>query len=997
MRLFLVLLAFASVARAELSFTRLAIPENVPAEMCTALAQDARGFIWIGTQRGLVRFDGTNFRTYDEGYVRALYAARDGRLLVGTYGGGFSVFDPANERFTRYPVSHDRVEAVIEDRQGQMWVGTYEGLDRIDPRSGTTVHFKHDPHDPNSLGADRVRALLIDRAGRLWVGSHDGVQRSRGEGLGFERIAPELHGEFAGKLLEDDRGQIWIGTTDHGAWVYQPATNTLRKIEGLSHFWVYGMTQIAPHELWVATFGGGIDVLDPATLAVVDRIKTDPILPNTIPGDRIGALLRDRSGVVWAGTWGQGIARHDPATRAFRTLRFSPNRPESLTHPAAVRALQMQDGTIWVGTNGNGIDIFDAQLRRIDHRNDLSSGAVTCLAQANDGTIFVATLDGNLHRLAPGAKTFTHLTKSDGLPGGPIRTMAFDADGMLWVGAADGMARVASVITTFHHVRDDARTIASNTVESIVVDRDGTLWIGTDNGLDHFDATHARVLAHFGRGALPNNWVPDLMFARDGRLWVATNGGACVMNGARCEAMTNKPAESLIEDARGRVWIGPRLRIDPRTRHIDEFGPSDGCDFRNFFIASRAITRRGELLFGAPEGLLIVQPQAITAWRFAPPLVVTSLHVDGAERRGAATMRELQLAPRTKGFRVDVASLDFTAPAKNRFRYRLEGFDPRWTHADASQASIAYTNLSPGNYVLRVQGTNRAGVWSPHELRLPVIVLPAFYQTNWFRILVALLIAALIYLAYRLRLRQLHARGRELERLVSVRTAELQQAYHQIEEASLTDPLTQLRNRRFLEQSIARDVDLAVRRNADGATDSDLVFLLVDLDHFKSVNDTYGHAAGDAVLQQTADVLRATFRSSDSIVRWGGEEFLVVARMVERRQGADLAEKLRAAIASHPFVLPDGETLKRTCSIGFASFPFSPADPRAVKWEQVVDLADNALYAAKRSGRDGWVGVEPDGIGDPNAIVQSFRDDPAAAIATRAVRVLSLRPALVWA
>src|SRR5262249_52667566 len=155
-------------------------------------------------------------------------------------------------------------------------------------------------------------------------------------------------------------------------------------------------------------------------------------LDDTVGGDRIGALLRDRAGVVWVGTWGQGLARYDPAARAVETLRYSPDRPAGLSHPEVVRALAMQDGTVWVGTNGNGIDVLDREWRRIGgHRPDprdpgaLSDGSVTCLAQAADGTIWVATLNGMLHRLRPGARRFERLSAADGLPGGPIRTMAF--------------------------------------------------------------------------------------------------------------------------------------------------------------------------------------------------------------------------------------------------------------------------------------------------------------------------------------------------------------------------------------------------------------------------------------------------------------------------------------------------------------------------------------------------------------------------------------------
>ncbi|HEV8581567.1 MAG TPA: two-component regulator propeller domain-containing protein [Thermoanaerobaculia bacterium] len=1050
----LLLVGAANVAASRIglvSFRRIQIPDEVPAHLCTALAQGRDGFLWIGTQGGLVRYDGYSFRIYRPdpndprtlagSYVRTLLAAADGRLWVGTFSSGLSVYDPATGRFTRYRheaqgagLSHDRVEGLAEDRSGRIWIATYEGLDRLEPGTGKIGHFRHDPRNPFSLADDRVRGLLVDHAGQVWVGSRDGLQRWRGEGRGFERVASDrgdsgsLAGKLVSKLYEDSRGRIWIGTTDDGGAVLDPHTGRLHWFrpgppEGLSHYWVYGFAEAAKDEVWIATFGGGIDVVDAGSLKIIDRLQHDPTLESTVGGDRIGAVLKDRSGVVWVGTWGEGLARHDPAARAFRTLRYSPNRPDGLSHPAAVRALEMQDGTLWVGTNGNGVDVFDREQHRIGgYRPDphdpgaLADGSVTCLAQAADGTIWVATLNGVLHRLRPGRRSFERLSAAQGLPGGPIRAMAFGPDGELWAGSAEGLARIdprTSSITAFHHRPGDPRSLSSNTVEAIAVGADGTLWIGTDSGLNAFDPRSGiavRITHQPGRrDSLPNNWVPDLLIAADGRLWVGTQGGACILtswNGreARCEPVAERlgrtaaPVEALIQDAQGRIWLGPRLRVEPKTWRWQELGPADGCEFRNFFIASRARTAAGTLLFGSPEGLLLVHPERIQAWTYEPPVVVTSLQVGSAERPAG----RLILSPDERGFSLDFAAIDFTAPQRNLYRHRLEGFDPGWIATDAVHRSLTYTNLPPGSYTLRIQGSNRTGRWSPREIRLPVKVLPAFYQTAAFKALIGALGLALAYGIYRLRVRRLQARGRELERLVQERTTaleergrELEAAYLRIEEASLTDPLTQLHNRRYLEQAIGGDLALCLRRHEDGGTaagQADLVFLLLDLDHFKSVNDTYGHAAGDAVLIQTAGILRATFRASDHVVRWGGEEFLVVARFVDRGDAPELAEKVRAGIAAHDFRLADGSVLRRTCSIGFAAYPFAAAQPRAIGWEMVVDAADHGLYAAKRSGRNGWVGVAIGDAGDPETAIRRLKEDLAAAVESGEIRLRTEAP-----
>ena len=226
-----------------------------------------------------------------------------------------------------------------------------------------------------------------------------------------------------------------------------------------------------------------------------------------------------------------------------------------------------------------------------------------------------------------------------------------------------------------------------------------------------------------------------------------------------------------------------------------------------------------------------------------------------------------------------------------------------------------------------------------------------------FQIASLLLVAVLLYGIHRIRLRKVQRRGIDLEALIEARTVELLAAYKQLEEASLTDALTGLRNRRFIQQTIGADVATVLRTHTHGASPqggADLVFLMLDLDHFKHINDTYGHAAGDTVLVQVANILRRLLREADHVARWGGEEFLIVARFIDRRRAPELAEKIRAAVAAHIFALPDGSGVQRTCSIGFAAFPFLGAQKQG-SWEAAVDVADAGLYRAKREGRNRWV------------------------------------------
>ncbi len=194
----------------------------------------------------------------------------------------------------------------------------------------------------------------------------------------------------------------------------------------------------------------------------------------------------------------------------------------------------------------------------------------------------------------------------------------------------------------------------------------------------------------------------------------------------------------------------------------------------------------------------------------------------------------------------------------------------------------------------------------------------------------------------------------------------LETANKALADMSLRDPLTSLANRRYLTTRIAEDLAQVNRLQRAGRSEAgkermvaniDVVFLMIDIDHFKAVNDQHGHVAGDNVLKQFAGILSQTMRDSDTVVRWGGEEFFVVAKHTSRTDAHLVAERIRSQVEAFDFDLGNGEHIHKTCSIGFASYPFFRREPGRVAWEKVAEVADQCLYAAKTMGRNTWVGV----------------------------------------
>jgi diguanylate cyclase (GGDEF)-like protein len=429
----------------------------------------------------------------------------------------------------------------------------------------------------------------------------------------------------------------------------------------------------------------------------------------------------------------------------------------------------------------------------------------------------------------------------------------------------------------------------------------------------------------------------------------------------------------MLTDLQGRVWASTDnglARIDPQTLAVLPLRRAEGVVFPTYWTASAARTARGELLFGGAGGMTVVRPDRLQPWTYKPAVLVTDVKLGGQAVPLAADGAALTVMPDANSLAVEFSSTDFSAPERNRYAFKLEGYDANWIATDATRRLAAYANLPPGEYRLRLRASNRDGQWSERELALPVRVLPAWHQTWWFRVALALTVALSVLAAVRARTRLLRQRQAELESKVRQRTAELEALHRTLEDksaqlqmSSVTDPLTGLHNRRFLTEHIDHDLAASLRRAQEALVaggqpqDTDSVFLLIDVDAFKRINDRHGHAGGDAVLVQLGARLRSVLRESDYLVRWGGEEFLAVARDTDRVRAAELAERMRAVVAATPFELDDGGQLDVTCSIGFACMPFELERPLGRSWQQVVNLADLGLYAAKRAGRDAWVGV----------------------------------------
>jgi diguanylate cyclase (GGDEF)-like protein len=632
--------------------------------------------------------------------------------------------------------------------------------------------------------------------------------------------------------------------------------------------------------------------------------------PKGLPSDRVMALRHDHRGDLWIGTMEAGLVRMSAATGAFTRYAHDARNPDGLGARGVTAILEDSDRRMWIGTYGAGLERLDPETGRFTHyrydRNDpssLSGDRIATMAEAGDGKLWVATMENGLNLF-------------------DTRTGRFER---------------------FEHRVGDAASLPNDAVHALYVDSAGSLWVGTHSGLSQLQADGRTFKTFTTRNGLASDVIYAIANDHKGRLWLSTTNGLTA--------------------------------FDPRTKESVNYGVSNGLQASEYNLGAWYQSTSGELFFGGLNGFNAFVPDRIRQLAQVPPVVLTGVTVDHRPLGGPADeTQSLGLGFRDKVLTFEFAALDFTAPDRNLFAYRLEGFDPEWVPLTGKR-SVTYTNLNPGRYTFRLRGANSDGRWNEEGLSVAVNVAAPPWATPWAYTGYSLLfVGGLVGVARSQKrkfdkeleyARVLEFRVQERTRELSQRQLDLEKANDELARASITDSLTGLANRRFLTEYIEKEVALLHRRYnrlGDGPITADLLdlaFVMIDIDHFKTINDSAGHSAGDAVLRQFRDLLESCSRNSDIIVRWGGDEFLLVARDLSGDGLLELAERVRSRVASHVFEIGEGRVVRTTCSIGFACYPFFREQLDALSWEQVVSVADRALYVAKASGRNAWVGFHP--------------------------------------
>jgi diguanylate cyclase (GGDEF)-like protein/PAS domain S-box-containing protein len=814
------LLAGPATASERRYFFEVVDPDHALAsQTVNAILQDHVGYLWVGTQSGLDRYDGYHFLRYEhvvgerdslpESFITALAEDARGRIWVGSATRGLAALDPVSGRVVArsqigvaQSTPRDAITALRMDAgQRGLWIGKAAGLEWMDLERGLRREVLRLDADGGVPTGVADIALAAD--GDLWVAASNGLWRVASGGDAAQPVAAnELSAVLC--VLPVATGAVYVGNA-RGLYTIDREQNRAQQV------WQRPDSRLTPicdlaedrwGRVWLSVFGLGV-VYQPSD-GRTELVRRDPLMPGGLPDENVRRLLIDHSGLLWLGGDITGLAVTSPAGAQFRyVMDPNPSRPQTTN---AIRAITEDgQGRLWLGTNGDGLKryeptrdafeyfddaiagagaavaaepspawhvlaltdagdgklwvasnrgayLFDPAARRArampvdaEHGHGLPESYVRSVLRARDGSVWFGTYNRGLAHWLPGAdwaggrwELFRHRPdRADSLGYDRVLALAEDDGGRIWIGTGDGLSRydpARRTLRTFRHEDGDPSSLADDLVRVLAVSEDGGLWIGTQSGLDHIEALDVDRprFQHYGvRDGLPGSTVLGILEDHHRNLWVSTNAGI-----------------AAFDRALGRFLA---------------FAAKDGLQGAEFNAGAAYRRANGELVFGGLHGLNRFDPDTVGHDTYPPPVVVTAVTI-GDRPSMVPAAQGLRMAQEERWIRFEFAALDFAAPSRNRFAYRLQGFDPSWIDAGRRHVAV-YTNLPAGRYRFEVRGSNADGIWNPQVAAVDLEVQPPWWASGPMRVLYVVLVfaaLAILSIAYRQRRQRELAHHREL-------------------------------------------------------------------------------------------------------------------------------------------------------------------------------------------------------------------------------------------
>ncbi len=824
----LALLSFAFPR--ELTFSNYSINEGLSQSVVNCLFQDSRGFLWIGTQNGLNRFDGEDFRIYrylpndslsiSNNWIYAISEDRQGNLWIGTKGGlnkylrDKDIFERINYHTGYDPEvsTHSYNNLLLSN--GQMLVHTPPVLSASDSEAKHFTHFQSNiPFDPAIK--DVQLPVLEDRDGSLWTGCTEGIAVFSFQEEKFT-CYPFLTGSGdtlqqtnVTGLFQDSKSRIWAGTTE-GLYLFNRDKDVFDEqffaLTSGEDFWfsscVRSIVETKSGQLVMGTEGNGIFILseEDGRYSIENLTSENSGLAHNI----VQSLLIDKSENLWVGTLA-GISKTDLKMDKFRLYRHN-NSPASVDLLGNVIAgiLKNDDGKLWIGNWGQGLNIVDTESNEVEHFSSqqsnnhyLPNDFVHVVFKDHEGDIWLGTRDGifiwnKQKRLFEDWRQFFNRPDWPALENTRIYHIIQDKNDRYWIGTSVGVYLVAKnteEVITFDQQEEGSRKISSNLVYTFLEDSDGMIWMATIGGLDVYNPVTDK-LVHYNKaeGELSSDFVISLCEDSRRRIWIGTNAALNIFDKHtqqfsyldEKDGLPSNYIYEIVEDKNQDLWFATGnglCRYDLDKNEIQVFTPEDGLQSSEFNLRAAFCADDGELLFGGMNGFNTFFPDSLKGNPYVPNIVFTAFSATSNNQQyevNIATKSKVVLKHDVQSFTIEFAALEFTNANKNSYAYKMEGISNEWNEIE-NRKFVPFFALPAGEYTFSVKGSNNDGVWNEEGVSLQIVVLPPWWRSKIAYMAYFIFIVLGIWTFIKLRERRLKLEKVRLEKKVLERTIQIKE------------------------------------------------------------------------------------------------------------------------------------------------------------------------------------------------------------------------------
>ncbi|MFC1563752.1 two-component regulator propeller domain-containing protein [candidate division KSB1 bacterium] len=779
-----------------------------------------------------------DLNTLSDNWITVIHEDEEGILWIGTKDGGLNRFDKYSGIVTRYQhrpdsrlgISSNRIVSISEDEQGFLWIGTEDaGLNKFDKKTEEFLHYKAEPGTANSLSSDRILDVYPDFTNSLlWIGT-DGGGLNRfnihtGEVRHFKNMPGNMNSlsnDVVNSVYKDSKGLLWIGTGGGGLNRFDTVNGTFirfkhdpRSSTSISEDYITSVFEDRTGKLWVGTRREGVNRFDGSRGFTV--FKNNPNDKFSINSNNIDTIFEDRSGILWIGTEAGGANKYCRYKIKFDLMQHDPENRNSLSDNGIWHIFEDNEKILWVGTNGGGLDRIDRERNIYTHYRhspsdpvSISNNVVNCIIETETGEMWISTDDGlnkfdkengifRIYKNIPGDPESIHFND--------IGDIAADESGNLWLASwGAGLIYYDREKDNFsRRISDpgDPNSLSNEKVVYLYLENDYLLWIGTNGGgLVRYNITTNEYRRYKTDPddpvSISSNKVSYIhRHEITGDLWIGTSGGGLnkfdkvseeFLHITEKDGLPDNMIYGLLEDGSGKFWISTNnglVNFDPVDYTVNTFTVDDGLQSNEFNAGAFYWTKSGEMFFGGINGLNFFYPDSLKKNTYIPPVEIISIKVFDEPLEMESDISEIEVLELSHGenlLNFEFVALDYSNPEGNRYAYRLENVDRNWVYSSYRFAN--YVNLSPGEYTFLIRGANSDGVWNDEGASLRIKIIPPFWQTGWFRIIMILSVIGIILLTINVKSRQVRHQRTKLEDLVQQRTRALTEKQEELVKA----------------------------------------------------------------------------------------------------------------------------------------------------------------------------------------------------------------------